>query len=81
MESRQLIAFLLVLAVATCAPRQSRAQEGEQDPARPTLPEIAPRDLEIRGRVNPTLPSLQRQPITSFDVPEAMFQVPASRRP
>ncbi len=69
------ISFVLVpllFAVATSA----RAQEAE-----PVLPDIAPQDVEIRGELEIALPSLQRQPLSGFNPPPKLVQIPADRKP
>ena len=45
------------------------------------LPEIAPREIEIRGERQIALPSLERQPLSGFTSPPALPTVPADRRP
>jgi hypothetical protein len=62
-----------LLAVAPCAYGQ------ETDTTQ--LPEIAPREIEIRGERQIALPSLERQPLTGFASPPAVPTVPADHRP
>ncbi|WP_263809837.1 MULTISPECIES: hypothetical protein [Salinibacter] len=45
------------------------------------LPEIAPREIEIRGERQIALPSLERQPLTGFATPPAVPTVPPDHRP
>ncbi|MCS3860463.1 hypothetical protein GGP86_000211 [Salinibacter ruber] len=45
------------------------------------LPEIAPREIEIRGERQIALPSLERQPLTGFTTPPAVPTVPPDHRP
>ena len=45
------------------------------------LPEIAPREIEIRGEREIDLPSLERQPLTGFASPAQVPAVPAEHRP
>lgn len=52
----------LVLALAGALP--VRAQEKE-----PVLPDLAPREVEIRGRLEISFPSLRRQPLVGFNPP------------
>ncbi|HET6568664.1 MAG TPA: hypothetical protein VFG50_11920, partial [Rhodothermales bacterium] len=47
----------------------------------PALPEIAPNEVEIRGQLDPSLPSLQRQPLTGFGRPEHVAGLPPEREP
>ena len=74
------IALLLLLAVLV--PRASRAQDADTlRSADPALPDIAPREVEIRGELELTLPSLSRQPIRELAPPPPSVDVAASRRP
>lgn len=52
-----------------------------QDPDTTQLPEIAPREIEIRGERQIDLPSLERQPLTGFASPPRLPSVPANREP
>lgn len=52
-----------------------------QDPDTTQLPEIAPREIEIRGERQIDLPSLERQPLTGFSSPARVPAVPADRTP
>ena len=45
------------------------------------LPEIAPREIEIRGERQVALPSLERQPLTGFTSPPSIPTVPPDYRP
>jgi len=45
------------------------------------LPEIAPREIEIRGERQIALPTLERQPLTGFTAPSTVPAVPADHRP
>jgi len=45
------------------------------------LPEIAPREIEIRGERQIALPSLERQPLTGFTSPPTIPTVPPDHRP
>ena len=45
------------------------------------LPEIAPREIEIRGERQIALPSLERQPLTGFTSPSTIPPVPPDHRP
>jgi len=45
------------------------------------LPEIAPREIEIRGEREIDLPSLERQPLTGFASPPRVPSVPTDHRP
>lgn len=53
-----------------------------QDPTPdPVLPDIAPREVEIRGDLQISLPSLQRQPLVGFNPPPRVTEIPPSRVP
>ncbi|PSQ74729.1 MAG: hypothetical protein BRD39_01380 [Bacteroidetes bacterium QH_9_64_21] len=52
-----------------------------QDPDTTQLPEIAPREIEIRGERQIDLPSLERQPLTGFSSPARVPAVPPDRTP
>lgn len=52
-----------------------------QEPDTTQLPEIAPREIEIRGERQIDLPSLERQPLTGFASPPRTPSVPATRTP
>jgi len=72
----------LLVAALLLAPRSARAQdEPEAGADDPQLPEIAPREIEIRGELQINLPSLQRQPLTGFRVPSSLPEYPSDRLP
>lgn len=52
-----------------------------QQPDTTQLPEIAPREIEIRGERQIALPSLERQPLTGFSSPTRIPSVPSDHRP
>jgi hypothetical protein len=66
--------FALVLALALALPVVA-----QQAPER--LPELTPREFEIRGDLEVSLPDLQRQPLRGFTPPPRTYIVPADRRP
>lgn len=45
------------------------------------LPDIAPREVEIRGTLEVSFPALRRQPLVGFNPPPRVPNVPAGRRP
>ncbi len=51
------------------------------DTTRPALPDIAPREVEIRGQLEILLPSLRRQPLVGFNPPPRVPRPPTGRRP
>lgn len=70
-------ALLLTFAAAggTCL------AQAQDDPNRPVLPDIAPRVVEIRGQLEISMPSLQRQPLIGFNPPPQVTPIPPDRRP
>ncbi len=72
--------FLLALLLLFLYPWASFAQQ-EQEEEKPTLPEIAPREVEIRGELIIAFPSLERQPLIGFNPPPRIYQVPPGRKP
>ena len=68
------LAALLWLAL----PGETLAQV---DTTRTALPDIAPREVEIRGQLEISLPSLRRQPLVGFNPPPRVPRPPAGRRP
>ncbi len=73
----RLFRFLLIIGFFTIFVTPVLAQEEEQ----PVLPDIAPREFEIRGQLEISFPSLQRQPLIGFNPPPRVIDVPAGRRP
>jgi hypothetical protein len=67
---------LLVVAPLVFAPCASGQQADTTQ-----LPEIAPREIEIRGERQIALPSLERQPLSGFTSPPTLPSVPADHRP
>lgn len=45
------------------------------------LPDLAPRELEILGNLEITFPSLRRQPLSGFNPPPRIYEVPRGWRP
>ena len=78
MRSLSLAAILLVGAFTLPAFQAAHAQD---DPDRPVLPDIAPRVVEIRGQLEISMPSLQRQPLVGFNPPPEVAPIPPDRRP
>lgn len=70
-----LIALLLVPLVSVPAQAQDDPQTQQ------VLPDIAPRVVEIRGNLELSLPSLQRQPLVGFNPPPRVAPIPPDRRP
>lgn len=68
------IPCLLVLLVGALP---ARAQD---PPEQPALPDLPPRELEIRGQLEVAFPSLDRQPLSGFNPPPRIPEL-AGRRP
>lgn len=68
--------FLLALTLAL-AP----AAWAQRDTTRVVLPDIAPREVEIRGTLEINFPALQRQPLVGFNPPPRVPAVPPGRLP
>ncbi|GBD02203.1 hypothetical protein HRbin18_01939 [bacterium HR18] len=51
------------------------------DTAQVVLPDLAPREIEIRGTLEISFPSLQRQPLVGFNPPPLVPQVSPDRQP
>lgn len=72
----QLLRFFLIIGFFTLFAAPVLAQEED-----PVLPDIAPREFEIRGQLEIAFPSLQRQPLIGFNPPPRVIDVPEGRRP
>lgn len=68
----------LVLAAGLAAPA-ARAQD--PTPPTPVLPDLAPREVEIRGELEIAFPSLQRQPLVGFNPPPRVIEIADDRQP
>ena len=74
--------FLLLAALLAASALTARAQEDPQDrPLDPALPDIAPREVEIRGQLEIAFPALERQPLTGFGAPARVPTLPPDRQP
>lgn len=74
-----LAAALSLLLMLGAPPPPAHAQ---QDPSEePALPDIAPREIEIQGTLEISLPSLQRQPLSGFNPPPRIPDIPQTRTP
>jgi hypothetical protein len=72
--------FSVVLFVGlSLAPSLLWAQD--QDTTDQQLPEIAPQEIEIRGELQVSFPTLQRQPLEGFSSPPTIPSVPDGRTP
>ena len=70
---------LLVVLVVPLLTGGSQALAQQTDTTR--LPELAPREIEIRGEREIDLPALERQPLTGFASPPRVPTVPADHQP
>jgi hypothetical protein len=66
---------LLLPALLLLAPLAASAQQDER------LPDLTPREFEIRGELQVSLPDLERQPLRGFAPPPRTYIVPADRQP
>jgi hypothetical protein len=58
------------------APSAAHAQEADE-----ALPDLAPREFEIRGALQIQFPSLERQPLVGFNPPPRLLRLPQGRVP
>lgn len=70
---------LLLLVSASLAPIALQAQGMRPDTTR--LPELTPRAVEVRGELRIELPSLERQPLTGFELTPRRLQLDTLRGP
>ena len=82
-STRDFIVFVAVvlgaaLLVWSGVPTNALAQD---DPEDPTLPDISPREIEVRGDLEISLPSVERQPLTGFNPPPRIPMAPAEHVP
>lgn len=84
MHSRRMLLILLCtlfpLIGGFLLPISAHAQE-EPDTTDQQLPEIAPREIEIRGELDVSFPALERQPLSGFAAPPKVPSVPPDRLP
>lgn len=66
--------LLLALGMGTARAQDSDSTQNEQD-----LPDIAPQEVEIRGNLDISFPSLQRQPLVGFNPPPSTYEIPEDR--
>lgn len=81
---RSLVPLFLSLFLLTFVGLPSRAIGQEQEGAEEDstqLPEIAPREIEIRGQLQIAFPRLDRQPLDGFSSDPPLPSVPESHRP
>jgi hypothetical protein len=74
-----MIRFAVVgLLLAVMLPVASALAQADRDTL---LPDLAPRELEILGNLEITFPSLRRQPLSGFNPPPRIYEVPRGWRP
>lgn len=71
-------ALLAVVLGSTTLPVLAQDDRNRNDQQ---LPEIAPREIEIRGQFQIDFPSLERQPLRGFAAPPTVPTLPADREP
>ena len=69
---------LLLFLIASLGLPEAYAQ---RDSTQTMLPDISPREVEIRGELQIAFPSLIRQPLIGFNPPPRVPELPAGRRP
>ena len=67
--------ILLLAALLVAATRPALARQDV------TLPDLAPREVEITGDLTIAFPTLRRQPIVGFNPPPRVPDIPNTRRP
>ena len=75
------IAVVALSLLAGPALLPSAVQAQQPDTSRQKLPEIAPQEFEIRGELQLSFPSLERQPLRGFASPPTIPSVPADHTP
>jgi hypothetical protein len=73
------VVALVLLAGPTLLPLAVQAQQ--PDTSQQKLPEIAPQEFEIRGELQLSFPSLERQPLRGFASPPTIPSVPPEHPP
>ncbi|NNE46770.1 MAG: TonB-dependent receptor [Rhodothermales bacterium] len=73
------VILLLVTGIVLMVPNVAAQDRGQED--QPVLPDLAPREVEIRGQLQIAFPSLRRQPLVGFNPPPRVPDIPPERRP
>ncbi|PQJ33519.1 hypothetical protein BSZ35_01935 [Salinibacter sp. 10B] len=79
-SARSTCRLFAVFILVCVLPYNSVAQE-QGDAPEQQLPEIAPQEIEIRGELQLSFPSLKRQPLRGFASPPTIPSVPDGRMP
>ncbi len=75
---RPILAAMLFVGVGAWTPALGQQVD---DQGQPVLPDLAPREVEIRGQLQISFPSLRRQPLVGFNPPPRVPEIPLDRRP
>lgn len=75
------IAPALALMLATVAQLVPTPATAQDPPEQPVLPDLAPREVEIRGELVIQFPLLERQPLLGFNPPPRIPEIAADRKP
>ncbi len=67
--------FLVAVCTGTVSAQQDTTGTGQ------ALPDIAPQEVEIRGTMDISFPSLERQPLVGFNPPPSTYEIPDERQP
>jgi len=74
LSSYRLFVVFIVLGLSLAYPKQSDAQSN--DSTNTILPNLSPQEVEIRGQLEISFPSLQRQPLIGFNPPPRVPEIP-----
>jgi len=77
----RLLCAVFILAWVLPCPSYAQEEDDPQESPQQQLPEIAPREIEIRGELQLSFPALERQPLRGFASPATIPSVPADRTP
>ena len=78
LQNRSLTTGIVLLISWMITAPSSLAQDATSEPV---LPDIAPREIEIKGELEVSFPSLQRQPLLGFYPPPRIAEISRSRQP
>lgn len=73
------LTVLLIAGLTMASPKVGSAQN--TDTTGTILPNLSPQEVEIRGQLEISFPSLQRQPLIGFNPPPRVPEVPEGYRP
>ncbi len=78
MRTTTFASLLVLLISGLTSVATANGQDNEQQPL---LPDLAPREVEIRGELEVRFPLLERQPLVGFNPPPQIPVLPTGRRP